>query len=285
MELLKFFHHTSSLSGSTFSSGPGAAGVSAALPTKEASAAPAIEIRDLSFSYPGNRVLDRVNFTLDPGKFACVVGPNGGGKTTLLRILLGLLKPASGSVRIFGAPPTENRQRIGYTPQHFTFDARFPIQVRDVVRMGCLGGAPGRWLRQVNRREERRRCSEALEAVGMADFRDHWFGTLSGGQRQRVLIARALAAHPDLLLLDEPTANVDAGAEKEILDFLDALRGRLTILLITHNAAVVSRFLETILCVNRTAHIHPHAHKVDAELMRHICGYVGHPSSPESPIL
>jgi zinc transport system ATP-binding protein len=231
---------------------------------------PAIEVQGVSFAYQGLPVLRDINLMLGRGQFASVVGPNGSGKTTLFRLLLGLIAPDHGTVRILEQSPVESRTRIGYVPQHFAFDPKYPIRVSDVVRMGCLGRGHRRlWSGGT----ERRRVRGALEAVGMGGLRHVPFTTLSGGQRQRVLIARALVTAPEILLLDEPTANVDAVGEEEILSLLEDLRGDMTVMLITHSVSVVSRFLETIICVNCEAHVHPTTDRVDAELMRHICGH------------
>ncbi|MBN1476291.1 ABC transporter ATP-binding protein [Candidatus Sumerlaeota bacterium] len=231
---------------------------------------PAIEVQGVSFAYQGFPVLRDINLTLERGQFASVVGPNGSGKTTLFRLFLGLLTPDRGTIRILGQSPLESRTRIGYVPQHFAFDPKYPIRVSDVVRMGCLGQGH-RWV--WGGRAERRRVRGALEAVGMGGQRNAPFSTLSGGQRQRVLIARALVIDPEILLLDEPTANVDAMGEEEILGLIEGLRGEMTVMLITHSVSVVSRFIETIICVNCEAHVHPAMDHVDAELMRHICGH------------
>lgn len=222
---------------------------------------PAVSLKGVTFAYEERPVLKDLDLTLERGEFVSVVGPNGSGKTTLFRLLLGLLKPTSGQVQVFGMNPAEARRRIGYVPQHFGFDVKFPIRVIDVVRTGCLG------------RGSKIRAREALRSVGLANLRGEQFANLSGGQRQRVLIARALASDPEMLLLDEPVANVDAVAAEEILDLFDSFREKMTVLLITHDVAVVSRFLDKILCVNCHAHIHPATEKIDAELMRHICGY------------
>ncbi len=231
---------------------------------------PAVDIRHVNFKYETDPILTEVNLTIERGQLVCFAGPNGGGKSTLFRLILGLLKPERGTIRVLGKSPEQARVNIGYVPQNFSFDPQFPVRVMDVVRMGCLGHRP--WW-DVRRQTHHSHAQAALDEVGLAHLAGEWFNTLSGGQRQRVLMARGLATEPDILLLDEPTANVDAGAEEEILSLLESLRGKLTVLLVTHSALVASRFLEMIVCVNRRVHIHPKTHKVDDQLMRHICGY------------
>lgn len=229
--------------------------------------APAVEIVRAAFHYGSKPVLDGVDLTLHRGGAACLIGPNGGGKTTLLKLILGLLHPSSGQVRVFGGAPQEAWTRVGYVPQDFAYDARFPIRVYDVVAMGCLGVAG--WGRG---REIRQRVRAALEAVQLPGIAQDWFSRLSGGQRQRVLIARALATDPELLILDEPTSNLDAAAEQEVLAVLDRLRGQISLMVVSHDAAVASHFLREVYCVNRHVHRHPPADRLDDELMRHLIG-------------
>ncbi len=229
---------------------------------------PAIEITDVCYSYDKRvPVLDGVSMRVESGSVVTIVGPNGGGKTTLFRLILGLLAPDRGVVRVLGGPPAETRARIGYVPQHFACDPLFPVRVEEVVRMGCLGGGG------CGRRAARARAAEALAAAGLDGMGRRWFNSLSGGQRQRALIARGLAAAPELLLLDEPTSNVDPGAEEMILRMLEGLRGRMTMLIVTHHAAVAARFLDNIYCVNRGVHAHPPTEKMDEFLLRHIIGF------------
>jgi zinc transport system ATP-binding protein len=196
-----------------------------------------------------------------------LIGPNGGGKTTLLRLLLGLLKPARGSVRIFGQPPGRVRHRMGYVPQYVSFDPRFPISVKDVVAMGRLENRHAGPYRAVDRAAALR----ALEETGLAHLRNRPFSDLSGGQRQRTLIARALASDPELLLLDEPTANLDRTAEKILYDLLGELNRRMTILIASHDVGFVTRFVNQVLCVNRSVILHPTT-QITGEIIRELYG-------------
>lgn len=230
----------------------------------------AIEINNASVYYGDTPALLDISMTVEAGQFVTVVGPNGGGKTTLFKLLLGLVKPSRGTVRVLDMPPGDARLSVGYVAQNPQFDPMFPVRVYDVARMGLLGAeSPGRFS---NRKATHDKVLAALEAVGMADLEKRWFSNLSGGQRQRVLIARALVTQPEILLLDEPTSNVDISAEDMILDVLETLRNRMTILLITHYPKVASRFLGRVYCVNRNVHIHPPTEKLDEDLMRHITG-------------
>jgi zinc transport system ATP-binding protein len=221
------------------------------------SAEPVIAIRGATFSYGGEPVLEDVNLSVGNREAMCVVGPNGGGKTTLIKLILGLLTPQEGEVRVFGQMPRRARLRIGYMPQHVQHDPLFPVTVMDIVRMGrlgqgSLGGATG-WPS----RADRRAAVDALAQAGMADFGARPFAALSGGQRQRVLIARALCSNPDLLLLDEPTSNVDSLAEARLLDLLRVLNRRMTILMVSHDLGFVSGLVENVICVNRRVVVHP----------------------------
>ena len=229
---------------------------------------PVISVHGVSFAYDGDLVLRDVCLEVAPRDFACMVGPNGGGKTTLLKLVLGLLAPAAGRIRVFGGPPQEARTRIGYMPQHAQVDLRFPVSVADVVLMGRLGRAE---MMGPYRRAHRDAAWQALREVGLYDLRQQPFGTLSGGQRQRTLIARALASEPELLLLDEPTANLDAPAESDLYELLRRLNERLTVVMVTHDLGFVSRFVRTVICVNRCVVVHPTS-EITGEIIREIYG-------------
>lgn len=197
----------------------------------------------------GSKVLDGLSLSVHEGDFLAVLGPNGGGKTTLLKVMLGLVKPSSGSVTVFGKEPGHAAGRLGYVPQRLDFDRSFPISAMEVVLMGRLSRKK---LFQRYGREDRRKALEALETTGLAALARRRIGALSGGELQRVLIARALSGEPELLLLDEPTASVDPEMKTTIYDLLDQLRKQHTIVLVTHDTGTIGRHVSRIACLNCT---------------------------------
>lgn len=212
-----------------------------------------IEVRDLYFGYDQAPVLSDVNLDIWPADSICIVGPNGGGKTTLIKLILGLLSPTRGTLQIFGQKPAEARLRIGYVPQYAQYDPQFPISVKDVVCMGRLGGSfTGRYSKA-----DKEQTMAALEKTGLADLAGRPFASVSGGQRQRALIARALASGGEILILDEPTANIDHESEVRFFDLLVELNQDMTILMVTHEVGFASTFFKRIACVNRQVVIHP----------------------------
>jgi len=228
---------------------------------------PAIEIDDIWFAYGGVRVLDKVRLTLPAGEFLAVLGPNGGGKSTLLRVLLGLVKPGGGSVRVLGQEPGLAGGRIGYLPQFTSVSASFPITVLGAVSLGLV--RPGfsglgaglvssvtGWLNPAVRRAEREASLHALSRVGLADQAGRRLSELSGGQRQRVFIARAIVSGPELLLLDEPTASVDGKSRQELMALLAELNRDMTIVMVSHDMSTVDGCVTSIACVNGSLHHH-----------------------------
>ncbi|MDX2111851.1 MAG: ATP-binding cassette domain-containing protein [Verrucomicrobiota bacterium] len=228
---------------------------------------PVIELREVSFAYGDQLILENVSLAIGARESVCLVGPNGGGKTTLLKLILGLLAPKTGTIEVLGQTPTQARRRVGYMPQTLPFDPLFPISALDVVLMGRLDHV--RW--GFYSRADRVKALAYLDEVGLADQASHRFATMSGGQRQRVLIARALAAEPELLLLDEPTAMIDAAAEDQLLEKLRLLHERMTLVLVSHDLGFVSQLVQTVICVNRTVAIHPTS-KLGGEVIREIYG-------------
>ncbi len=222
--------------------------------------APAIEISDLWFAYAGQRVLEGVNLTLPAGDFLAVLGPNGGGKSTLLRLLLGLEKPGGGSIRVLGQEPGSAGGRIGYLPQHTTVSANFPITVLEAVALGLIRPGLlglGSLMGAGERARQREEALRSLERVGLANRAGSRLSELSGGQRQRVFIARAIVSGPELLLLDEPTASVDGRSRQELMDLLAVLGRDMTIVMVSHDMGTVDGCVKSIACVNRGLHYHP----------------------------
>ena len=209
-----------------------------------------ISIKDVSFCYDNTLSLEKVSMSLSKGDFVVFFGPNGGGKTTLFKLLLGFLKPTSGSITLFDRPPEQMRRYVGYVPQKTPFDPLFPLTTLEVVLQGALskttwwGHLPKSW---------KEKGRDLLTQMGLATHEKKRFGELSGGLAQRTLIARALLSKPSLLLLDEPTANVDPQAEEEILELLFKLKGKTTLLLITHNLETVTHHADHLFCIHRKA--------------------------------
>ena len=197
-----------------------------------------VTVQNVAFSYNHVPVLEDVSFTIQERSFISIVGPNAGGKTTLLKLMLGLLKPSRGTIKVFGLSPDKARPLIGYMPQHIQFDSHFPVTVLDVVLMGRLGN--GTRLGPY-RKNDKAISLDALRKLEMYDTRHRPFGALSGGQRQRVLVARALAAEPQLLLLDEPTSNVDMAVETGLFELLHTLSKTITIVVVSHDLGFVSQ--------------------------------------------
>jgi zinc transport system ATP-binding protein len=214
---------------------------------------PAIMLEKISFAYDGLLALEDVSLEVDEGEFVGLVGPNGGGKSTLLRIVLGLLTPDSGRVSVLGEPPARARHAIGYVPQFATFRRDFPLTVEDTVLLGRLGRTRALFG---YRAEDHSAALRAMEETGVAELAERPIGTLSGGQLQRVLIARALTCEPRILLLDEPTANIDSRAEVDIFDLLKALNARMTILVVSHDIGFISQYVTLVACLNRTLLCH-----------------------------
>lgn len=231
---------------------------------------PVVEIRHVTFGYPPDQtlqpVLEDVSLVIEQNEFLGIIGPNGGGKTTLLKIMLGLLKPQQGAVTVFGQAPAAVRSRIGYVPQHARIDPTVPASVLDVVLTGRLSKSS--WGFRY-RRQEIEVAMHALAQTEMERFSGRTIGTLSGGQRQRVLIARALASDAQLLLLDEPTAGVDPHMERGLTDLLHRLNERLPIVIVSHDVSFVSTHLKRVACLNRRMTCH-RAEEISWEGISHL---------------
>ncbi|SDE62400.1 metal ABC transporter ATP-binding protein [Rhodospira trueperi] len=219
---------------------------------------PVIAFEDVSFRYDGTWAVEDVSFEVAEGAFVAVLGPNGGGKTTLAKLITGLLRPTTGRVRVFGDDPARSARRIGYVPQAATISPAFPISAGDLVALGLVGDErAGSWIGPWRGRNTRKAVLEALTAVEMDAFIDRPIGALSGGQRQRVLIARALVGAPDVLVLDEPTASIDPVGKSCIVELLDRLAADRTVILISHDLATAVPQATAVTCVNRQVVYNP----------------------------
>ncbi|MDR0608506.1 MAG: ABC transporter ATP-binding protein [Planctomycetaceae bacterium] len=215
----------------------------------------AVEFQSVSFSYESTNVVENATFDIKTGDFVSIIGPNGGGKTTLLKLMLGILKPDQGSICLFGCPPRLNCSKVGYTPQFLSVDFSFPLSVLDVVLMGRIRtgfSLSHLWYSQKDRNAAR----HSLQILQLEELAEIPFRNLSGGQRQRVLIARALCGEPEILLLDEPTNNIDAASEQILFDTLTKLNQSMTIVVVSHDIGFVSQCVKNVICVNRTVAVH-----------------------------
>jgi zinc transport system ATP-binding protein len=210
-----------------------------------------VSLQEVSVHFNSISVLEEINLSIKQNDFLAVIGPNGGGKTMLLKVILGLVKPNRGKVELFGKIPEEGRKFIGYLPQHTFFDLNFPINVFDVVLIGRYSGVFKNYSEK-----DKETAANALETVGMLEFEDRQIGKLSGGQLQRVLVARAIVREPELLLLDEPTASIDPEMQKSFYELLLDLKKKMAIVLVTHDIGVVSTHVEKIACLNRRLFYH-----------------------------
>ena len=223
-----------------------------------------VSLEDVTFSYSGPKVLDKVSLEVRENEFLGLVGPNAGGKSTLLKIMLGLLKPLAGRVRVLGEKPEKSCTQVGYVPQYPLFSREFPITVEQTVLMGRLGvsGLFGGY-----RRRDREVAQRAMLETEIINLASRQLCTLSGGQLQRVLMARALACEPLILMLDEPTANIDMRIETEIFDLLKKLSRRMTIIVVSHDVGFISGYVGRVACLNRTLVCHPTA-SIDGDTIR-----------------
>ncbi len=223
-----------------------------------------IRIENLYFKYDKRYVLENINIDIKKGEYIAFIGPNGGGKSTLAKLIAGLLKPTKGKVEIFGKPSFEVSNKIGYVPQNINFNLDLPLTVFDVVLQGRLCKN-----RLFFNKEDRDIAKEELERVAMADFKDRKIGELSGGQRQRVLIARALASRPEILILDEPTASVDPKGQKEIYKILEKLS--MTRIIISHDLNIFFEKIDRVVYVNKKVYIHENIKPAIEKEEGHFC--------------
>ncbi len=229
---------------------------------------PDIEIEDCSFAFNGAPVLTDVNLRIYHGDFVAIIGPNGGGKTTLVKLMLGLLKPKKGKVMLLGDEPAKTRCRVGYMPQYSTGEKGFPITVLEVALLGRLGytGMGCRFSR-----EDKEAALRVLRLVGMEELQHKRIDDLSGGQIQRTLLARALVSDPEVLFLDEPMASIDIDGQTMLFDLLGKLNEEITILFVTHDVGLLSKYIKSVICVNETVFFH-HEPKITHDMASLLMG-------------
>jgi len=226
-----------------------------------------VELSNITVKYGETVALSNINLDFFRGEFIGVIGPNGSGKTTLLKLIIGLLKPASGTINIFGKQGRLTgriRNKIGYIPQNPEIDYYFPIKVIDVVMMGRF--AKLGFFKNPDKKD-RRIVIESLDKVGMLDYVNTPFGHLSAGQQQRVSVARVLAQQPEMLLLDEPTANIDMGTQNVIINLINEIHQnqQITICYVAHEINVLSKYLDKIVCLNQCVYKTGHPKEVLTE--------------------
>lgn len=221
------------------------------------------EVKNLSFAYDKVEVLQNVNLSIKQGDFWAFIGPNGGGKSTFLKLLLGLLQIQRGSIRFFDL----DKSQIGYVPQHTDGNLQFPIQTQDVIQMGFLHK---KIFGYRNNKAQQNRIFEIMEQLDILHLHKKLVGNLSGGERQKVLIARALVNNPKLIILDEPTSNIDVKAQEHIYKLLHKLNKKHTILVVTHDLSVSLGYAKSVLYINKSAIIH-HVPKFELDLDSHLC--------------
>jgi len=212
-----------------------------------------IDIEALSFAYDRDIILDNINLSIKEHDFLAIIGPNGGGKSTLLKLILGLEKTKQGTIKVFGKKPSKNLSLIGYVPQNTNVNTDFPIKVIEVVLMGHVGEKTPLFGYG---KDEVACAMGALSQVSMQEFAQKKIGSLSGGQRQRVMIARALCAHPKILILDEPTSSIDIKGQKEIYELLKLLNQSITIVVVSHDISVILEYANKAAHINKTLSYH-----------------------------
>jgi zinc transport system ATP-binding protein len=262
---------------------------------------PLVDISGVDFAFAQQLVLKQINLRIDSGTTLGLIGPNGGGKTTLIRLLLGMISPTRGNIRIDGLMPRQAVARgdlLGYLPQRPRVPSSFPITVRQLVRLG-LAGKTG--MLRSYQKSDLQFTESLIGRVGVADLADQPVQSLSGGQLQRALIARALAARPRLLLLDEPTTGIDRGGQQQFIEFISELKKelQLTIVFVSHDLRAVSSISDRIACLNQTLHYHDVPDHLPADLVYrmfacdleamgikggHVCTHGAEPCEKTAPV-
>lgn len=218
---------------------------------------PVVQIRNMNYSAGGVPILENIDLTINAGDYLAVIGPNGGGKSSLLKVMLGLVKANSGEISVLGKSPGDCGGCIGYLPQHTHVAGSFPVSVLEAVCMGLVQPGMGGIAGFSSSRDDKEKARNALERVDMLQYENRNVAGLSGGQKQRVFIARALADNPELLILDEPTASVDSASRNALFQLLNELNKDMTIIMVSHDISSLASGVKSVACVNRALHYHP----------------------------
>lgn len=213
-----------------------------------------IKLKNINKSFDEVKVLKDINLEVKEGQFLAIIGPNGGGKTTLLKIILGLIEPDNGDVKIKNLDIKKGRKLIGYVPQISDFNKKFPIDVEDVILMGRISDQKGLFYNYTTK--DHKLAENIMKELDIFEIKNRQIGKLSGGQLQKVLIGRALVSEPEILLLDEPTASLDSEARSNIYEILKEINEKITIIVVTHDISALSSYFDSIACLNKNLHYH-----------------------------
>ncbi len=228
-----------------------------------------IEIKGVNVYYENVCALQNINLEVYEKDFLAILGPNGGGKSTLLKLILGFVENYTGEVKILGKDNKVMKECIGYVPQITNFDRKFPISITEVIMMAKLSSKPKLFLK--HKKDEFEKVYSIMESLGLYHLRDRQIGELSGGQLQKVLIARALFREPKLLLLDEPTSSLDGMMKSQIFSILKELNKDITIIIVTHDLSVISSYVKNIACLNKRLYYHGET-KMEQDLIKTVYG-------------
>ncbi|MFA5866032.1 MAG: ABC transporter ATP-binding protein [Phycisphaerae bacterium] len=233
-----------------------------------------VSVRNVSFSYGTDLVLENISFCVPKECLVGIIGPNGGGKTTLLKLVLGLLAPQGGQIDVFGRPTRELnslRSWIGYVPQRLDLDWKFPATVWDIVISGCFGR---RTVFQSIPPERKKRVRDIMAMTGISGLSDRPIGKLSGGQQQRVFITRAVVSDPKLLVVDEPTSGIDTAGQAQFFDLIQKLRAelKLTVLMVSHHIGQLAHYSNYLACLNKQLHWHDSSLGIDIKMIEEVYG-------------
>lgn len=225
-----------------------------------------IRLEGISASYDGKKVLDNVTLSIFNKDFLAIIGPNGGGKTTLVKVILGLKKPDCGKISFYNNGMPADKIEIGYLPQYTSIDKKFPISVFDVVLSGLNAKKP--FMRPFTK-EQKKQVYDTIERMELSDFTDCTIGALSGGQIQRVLLARAIVSKPDVIILDEPNTYVYTRFKEQMYQMLETANKECAVVVVSHDIAEILHYTKNIACVNRTMHYHSAADMPKEKLEEH----------------